>query len=189
VDHQHVRLSKYMSLLLRHRPEVGNLRPDDAGWIELDDLVRACVAAGRATNRDDVLDVVARSDKQRFELSADGGSIRAAQGHSIDVDLGLSPVPPPTTLFHGTVGRFLDRIRAEGLRSMGRTHVHLSADIETAQRVGSRRGTPVILSVDAAGMSADGFLFFRSSNGVWLVDEVPAPYLRVVQTQTQSGDG
>jgi putative RNA 2'-phosphotransferase len=179
-----IRLSKYISLLLRHRPELGDLELDAHGWARLDDLVRACVAAGHATGAGDVLDVVAESDKQRFELSPGGRSIRAAQGHSIDVDLGLTAIEPPVTLFHGTVRRFLDRIVTEGLRPMGRTHVHLSADTETARRVGLRRGEPVVLRVAADAMFDDGFQFFRSTNGVWLVDHVPGRYLDVLDPST-----
>ena len=174
-----VRLSKYMSYVLRHRPEAAGLELGEGGWVDLDSLVAACVEAGRANGRDDVLRVVAENDKQRFELSGDGTLIRAAQGHSVEVDLGLVPVVPPAALFHGTVERHLESIRAQGLLPMGRTHVHLSGDVATARRVGSRRGTPVILHVDAAAMDAAGYEFFRAANGVWLVDAVPPQYLAV----------
>ncbi len=174
-----VQLSKYMSYLLRHAPEAAELTMDRRGWVALEELTEACVAAGRARLVEDVLRTVAESDKQRFKISTDGTAIRAAQGHSIGVDLGLEPVTPPPTLFHGTVARFMDNILAEGLRPMARAHVHLSPDIETALRVGQRRGRAVVLEVDAAAMQAAGCEFFESSNGVWLVDRVAPEYLRL----------
>lgn len=121
--------------------------------------------------------MVDENEKKRFSLSQDGTRIRARQGHSIKVDLGMHPLEPPTVLYHGTATRFLNAIRAEGLTSQGRHHVHLSKDQATALSVGQRHGTPVILTVDAKQMCADNFLFFRSENGVWLTDHVPAQYL------------
>src|SRR6185295_3010250 len=120
---------------------------------------------------------VATNDKRRFAV--ENGRIRASQGHSIDVDLGLPPTTPPPYLYHGTVARHLDAIRAEGLRPMSRHAVHLSADRETATRVGARRGRPVVLSVDAAAMRRGGHVFHISANGVWLTDSVPPKYLRL----------
>lgn len=181
-----IRLSKYMSFVLRHRPETAGLVMDERGWASVDALVEACIQAGHAGSRDDVLRVVTENDKQRFELSSEGDLIRAAQGHSINLELGLAPVAPPPVLFHGTVEAVVDRIRAEGVRPMGRTHVHLSGDSETARRVGLRRGSPVVLHVDAAAMSQSGFEFFEASNGVWLVAEVPAEYLAVSEPQTDA---
>ncbi len=173
-----VKLSKYMSYLLRHSPAAAGLTMDDRGWVVLDSLTKACIAAGRARRPQDVLDAVSENNKQRFEISADGSAIRAAQGHSVDVDLGLAPAIPPPILFHGTVARLVGTILTEGLRPMGRAHVHLSPDIESAQRVGQRRGKPVVLSVDATAMHEAGCGFFESSNGVWLVAHVPPQYLR-----------
>lgn len=128
--------------------------------------------------REELLDIVTHSDKQRFAISTDGLRIRANQGHSVEVDLALMPIEPPAVLFHGTVARFLDAIEREGLRAGERTHVHLSADVETAKKVGARRGAPVILEVDAAAMHRAGLEFFRSANGVWLTAAVPPQYLR-----------
>ncbi|WP_200207519.1 RNA 2'-phosphotransferase [Micromonospora coerulea] len=177
MDHRDlVRVSKKMSLALRHRPERFGLTPDPGGWVPVADLLGA-LRVGRA-----VLDaVVAGNDKQRFAVvrGADGVErIRASQGHSIPVDLGLAPAPPPDRLYHGTSGAVVPAIMAEGLRRGGRHHVHLSPDVETARRVGARRGGPMaILTVDAAAMARDGHLFYRSANGVWLADAVPAAYL------------
>jgi putative RNA 2'-phosphotransferase len=122
--------------------------------------------------------VVAENDKQRFAFSEDGSRIRASQGHSIDVDLQLRAAEPPAVLYHGTASRFLKSILASGLRAGARHHVHLSADRETATRVGARHGFPAVLVVDAARMHADGIAFYQSDNGVWLTGDVKPSYLR-----------
>ncbi|MDG4800424.1 RNA 2'-phosphotransferase [Micromonospora sp. WMMD980] len=173
-----VRVSRRMSLALRHRPDRFGLTLDRAGWVPVADLL-AAMRIGRAE-----LDaVVAGNDKQRFavEPGPDGiDRIRASQGHSVAVDLGLGPADPPGRLFHGTGEDVLAAIRAQGLRRGRRHHVHLSADVPTARRVGARRGgAVVVLAVDAAAMAADGYAFYRSANGVWLTDTVPPAYLRV----------
>jgi putative RNA 2'-phosphotransferase len=121
--------------------------------------------------------VVAESDKQRFALSPDGSRIRANQGHSVEVDLGLDPRTPPEVLYHGTASRFVDSIRGSGLHAGSRTHVHLSSDVETARRVGQRHGSPVVLTIAAGRMHRDGRAFYRSENGVWLTAAVPAEYI------------
>ncbi|WP_333735982.1 RNA 2'-phosphotransferase [Streptomyces sp. IBSBF 2806] len=171
-----VKVSKYLSKHLRHQPERIGLTLDAAGWVEIDELIAACAAHGFHFTRDELDHVVAANDKKRFAI--EGTRIRASQGHSVDVDLGLPPASPPPYLYHGTVGRHLDAIRAEGLRSMNRHDVHLSADRETATRVGARRGRPVVLSVDAGAMHRDGHVFQVSANGVWLTKAVPPQYLR-----------
>ncbi|MFJ9244278.1 RNA 2'-phosphotransferase [Streptomyces sp. NPDC101776] len=171
-----VKVSKYLSKHLRHQPERIGLTLDEAGWVEIDTLIAACAAHGFRFNREELDHVVATNDKRRFAI--EGTRIRASQGHSIEVDLGLPPATPPPYLFHGTVARNLDAIRAEGLKPMNRHAVHLSADRETATRVGARRGRPVVLSVDAGAMHKDGQVFRVSENGVWLTEAVPARYLR-----------
>lgn len=171
-----VKVSKYLSKHLRHQPERIGLRPDEAGWVEIDDLLAALAAHSFRVTRDELDHVVASNDKQRFTI--DGTRIRANQGHTIDVDLGLEPAEPPAYLYHGTMARFLDAIRAEGLRPMNRHDVHLSRDRETATRVGARRGRPVVLAVDAGAMHRDGHTFRVSANGVWLTEAVPTRYLR-----------
>ncbi|QKW10957.1 RNA 2'-phosphotransferase [Streptomyces sp. NA04227] len=174
-----IKVSKYLSRHLRHSPERIGLAPDEAGWVEIDVLMAAASAHGFAFTSAELDHVVRANDKQRFAV--EGTRIRARQGHSIPVDLGLSPTPPPGVLYHGTVARHLAAIRAEGLRPMNRHDVHLSADRETATRVGARRGRPVILTVDAPAMHADGHTFRVTANGVWLTAEVPPRYVRFSQ--------
>lgn len=169
------KLSKLLSYWLRHAPDAGDLMLDSSGWAVVD-TVRA--ALSREGVDPSLLErTVAESDKQRFELSADGTRIRARQGHSIAVDLGWPITPPPDHLYHGTVERFLDAILSEGLKPMTRHNVHLSPDLETATRVGSRRGNPVILQVAAREMAREGSLFRLTSNGVWLADTVPPRFI------------
>ncbi|MGY0025290.1 RNA 2'-phosphotransferase [Streptomyces sp. YJ-C3] len=171
-----VKVSKYLSKHLRHQPDRIGLTLDEAGWVEIDTLLAAAAAHGFRVSRAELDQAVAENDKRRFTV--DGTRIRANQGHTIDVDLGLAPERPPAYLYHGTVARFLDAIRAEGLRPMSRHDVHLSADRETATRVGARRGRPIVLSVDAGAMHRDGHTFRVSANGVWLTTAVPPGYLR-----------
>ena len=172
--------SKLLSYWLRHAPEAGNLTLDGAGWADVE-LVRASLQRAGLDPKA-LEETVASSDKQRFEFSDDGSRIRARQGHSVQVDLGWEERCPPDYLFHGTVERFLEAILAQGLLPLARHHVHLSPDIETASRVGARRGEPVILRVAAGRMSKEGATFKVSSNGVWLVDTVPPEFLEPVQS-------
>lgn len=167
--------SKFLSLVLRHQPSAANVTLDAGGWVDVEALLAGASAAGVEISRAELESVVAGSDKRRFVIR--DGKIRANQGHSVPVDLGLERLDPPATLYHGTARRNLAAILAEGLSKRERHHVHLSADRETARRVGARHGEPVVLSVDAASMSADGVPFFRSENGVWLVERVPPTYL------------
>jgi putative RNA 2'-phosphotransferase len=171
-----VKVSKYLSKHLRHQPERIGLTLDEGGWVEIGTLLAAAAAHGFRITRDELDHVVAANDKRRFAI--EGSRIRASQGHTVDVDLGLPPATPPAYLYHGTVAAALDSIRAEGLRPMSRHDVHLSPDRETATRVGARRGRPVVLSVDAGAMHRDGHTFRVSANGVWLTKAVPPRYLR-----------
>jgi putative RNA 2'-phosphotransferase len=172
-----VQLSKFLSFVLRHKPDAIGLVLDAEGWAGIDDLIAKADASGTRFGRDELLDVVATSDKKRFSLSPDGLRIRAAQGHSVSVELGLVPREPPPVLYHGTATRFVEAILAEGLKSRSRQQVHLSLDEVTAHRVGQRHGKPVILKVDAARMHMQGFKFYVADNGVWLIDEVPPEFL------------
>ncbi|MEV0243621.1 RNA 2'-phosphotransferase [Streptomyces sp. NPDC050674] len=174
-----VKVSKYLSKHLRHQPERIGLTLDESGWVDIDTLIAAAAAHGFRFTRDELDHVVATNDKRRFAV--EGSRIRASQGHSVEVDLGLAPTAPPAYLYHGTVARALEAIRAEGLRPMNRHAVHLSSDRETATRVGARRGRPVVLAVDAGAMHRDGHVFHLSANGVWLTEAVPARYLRFPQ--------
>jgi putative RNA 2'-phosphotransferase len=166
-------LSKFLSLVLRHRPETVGVVLDRSGWVAIDELLAACKAHGKSISTQQLGEIVATSTKKRFAVSDDGKRIRANQGHSVEVDLGYKPSVPPEILFHGTVKKFLPAIRKEGLRKMSRHHVHLSADEATARTVGSRRGLPVLLRIAAGAMHRDGLPFYRSENGVWLTEHVP----------------
>ena len=177
MDKQLVSTSKFLSLVLRHRPDRIGLALDAQGWASVDDLIGRANAAGQSLTRELLWRVVAESEKQRFALSPDGARIRANQGHSVAVDLALEEQQPPETLYHGTVERFLAAIKREGLRRGARHHVHLSADRDTALAVGGRRGAPILLVVAAGAMWRDGQRFYRSANGVWLTDAVPPGYL------------
>ncbi|RJF72531.1 RNA 2'-phosphotransferase [Deinococcus cavernae] len=165
-----VKLSKELSYLLRHAPEKAGLTLEPGGWVPLTPLLKHL-----NVSREQVERIVAGSDKQRFSLKGD--HIRANQGHSVPVDLELSPQVPPAVLYHGTHPAVAEAIRREGLKPMARHHVHLSADEDTARTVGARRGQPIILTVRAGEMYQAGFSFYRSENGVWLVGHVPAEFI------------
>jgi putative RNA 2'-phosphotransferase len=171
-------ISKFLSLVLRHKPEEIGLTLDANGWASIEELIARATPRGLRLTRPLVETIVAESDKKRFAISEDGTRIRANQGHSVDIALGLAPQLPPESLYHGTATRFLESIRADGLHSAARQHVHLSSDLATAEKVGSRHGKPVILTVDSGQMARDGYLFYFSENGVWLTEAVPARYLR-----------
>ncbi len=173
-----IRISKFLSKYLRHDPEALSITLEPGGWIDVATLLRAAAARGMAITRAELDEVVARNDKQRFAFDESGLRIRANQGHTVPVDLQLEPTTPPGVLYHGTSEAAAPSIRREGLRKMQRNHVHLSADVETAVRVGRRHGRPIVFLVDTAAMVRDGFVFYRAENGVWLVDNVPPRYLR-----------
>ncbi|MXP27678.1 RNA--NAD 2'-phosphotransferase [Porphyrobacter algicida] len=172
-----IRLSKRLSYWLRHKPDDGNLTVDPAGWVDVDEVLAALERIGVPGGRRAVEDVVAESDKNRFELSGDGKLIRARQGHTIPVSLNWPVTEPPEILFHGTVERFVASIFSQGLKPMGRHHVHLSSDVGTARTVGARRGKPIVLRVLAGRLSAQGQEFRISGNGVWLTDHVAPAYI------------
>jgi putative RNA 2'-phosphotransferase len=175
-----VKQSKFLSLILRHQPEKIGLILDEAGWVSVSELLAQLAAHGRGMSMEELEYVVVTNDKQRFSFNADKTHIRANQGHSLQtLDLGLQPVEPPEILYHGTAERFLESILPTGLEKRSRQHVHLSADIDTAHKVGSRHGKPVILKVAAGQMQRNGCVFFRSDNGVWLTDHVPIVYLSI----------
>ena len=170
-------VSKFLSYVLRHNPDTIGIELDEAGWVDVNELLAGCERNGRHLTREELAEVVATNDKQRFAFSQDGRSIRASQGHSIPVDLGYAPTPPPAVLYHGTVEGNLPAITREGITKGDRHAVHLSPDRETAAKVGSRHGRPVVLEIDAAAMHADGHRFYLSANGVWLTEHVPPAYV------------
>ena len=182
MDAELVKISKFLSLVLRHRPEAIGLVLDEYGWAEIDQIIQLGKPRRKGLTRANILAAVEQNDKQRFAISDDGSRIRANQGHSIEVDLQLSPVEPPEILYHGTVGKFLESILKIGLIPRSRQHVHLSPDHQTAIRVGQRRGKPIVLKIDAAEMHRNGHAFFVSENRVWLTDHVPAQFLQVSST-------
>jgi putative RNA 2'-phosphotransferase len=172
-----VTASKFLSLLLRHKPETIGLSLDSEGWAEIEDIVRLAAGGRTPLTKKLIEEITAKCDKKRFAISDDGARIRANQGHSITVDLNLKPQNPPETLFHGTATRFLESILRQGLIKGNRQHVHLSPDRVTALKVGRRHGKPVILGIAAQAMLASGFVFFLSANGVWLTEHVPAKFI------------
>lgn len=177
-DGRHVRISKYLSKHLRHQPQRLGLELAPGGWVEVNRLLAACEQHGFPISRAELEAVVASNDKQRFSFDESGTRIRANQGQSVAVDLGLEPEVPPQILYHGTGHGAAEVIAKNGILKMARHHVHLSPDMDTATKVGARHGRPVVFEVDAATMYRDGHTFYCSSNGVWLVDAVPPQYLR-----------
>lgn len=175
-------VSKFLALVLRHKPEVIGLKLDPHGWVDVDELLDGCRKVGKNIDRAMLERVVVENDKKRFAFNADGTKIRANQGHSRAVDVELEELSPPSTLYHGTLERNLQSIRERGLLKMTRLYVHLSLDVETARKVAARRtGTPLLLKIDAGLMARDRFKFYRSLNGVWLTDHVPIKYISVLK--------
>lgn len=179
---QEERLSRYLSLVLRHHPEAAGitLRREGA-WAEVDALLRGAKRAGKPLDLPLLEKIVREDGKQRYSFSPDHRYIRANQGHSVDVDLSFEPLEPPAVLYHGTATRFLDSIRAEGVTRQSRQYVHLSRDEQTAFTVGRRHGAPAVLCLDAAAMHRDGASFYLSENNVWLCDLVPWRYVTEVR--------
>lgn len=169
--------SKFLSLVLRHQPGRIGIELDNQGWIDIETLLAKAAEHGTQITALELQKIVAENDKKRFTFSGDGTRIRAAQGHSVAVDLGITPSCPPDVLYHGTASQNLDAIRAKGLVPGSRQQVHLSSDAQTARKVGQRHGKPHVLLVAAKEMQANGLLFYQSENGVWLTDHVPAVYL------------
>lgn len=178
MDHrQLVKTSRFLSLVLRHRPEKVGITLDGSGWVKVDILLAAISQNSGPLTREQLSQVVEQNDKKRFEFSPDGTQIRASQGHSVNVNLGYESAEPPEILLHGTVPQFLDSIRKTGLNKGKRHHVHLHQDRAVATQVGQRRGKAVILTILAGSMREAGHEFFRSTNGVWLTDHVPPEFL------------
>lgn len=172
-----VKTSKFLSLVLRHQPEAIGLTLDANGWAEVDELLDKAQQAGTRLSRELLERVVSENDKKRFAFSEDGNRIRASQGHSVEVDLALPPTEPPELLYHGTAQRSVESIQMSGLHSASRQHVHLSPDTQTAIKVGSRHGKPVVLVIRAGEMWRGGHPFYLSANGVWLTATVPVEFI------------
>lgn len=175
-----IKISKFMSFVLRHQPELIGLAPDEQGWVSVQDLIEKAQTKGIILDLELLKEVVENNEKKRFAFKEDFTYIRANQGHSITVNLGYQPTTPPPILYHGTADKYLEEILEEGLQKRSRHHVHLSVDVETAKKVGSRHGKPIILKINANAMFEAGMLFYVSENGVWLTDEVPIAFIEKV---------
>lgn len=174
------KVSKYISLILRHKPEEIGIELDKCGWVNIDELVKGVSKNYPGFNTDILKEIVATDEKQRYSFNKDCTKVRANQGHSIPVDLGLEPVIPPACLYHGSAVKYMDSISNSGLVAKNRQYVHLSGDISTAIKVGKRHGKLVLYGVHSGKMHLDGFTFYRSVNGVWLTDHVPQKYLKTL---------
>ena len=169
--------SKYISLILRHKPETIGITLDEHGWADVDELI-AGIARTQDFNMEMLEEIVRTDEKQRYSFNDDKTLIRANQGHSIPVDVELEKTGPPKYLYHGTGEKYRESIDKEGLIPKSRLYVHLSSDIETAVKVGSRHGKPVVYRVWAGNMQKAGFVFYKSVNGVWLTAKVPTQYIK-----------
>lgn len=175
-----VKISKYLSKHLRHQPERIGIKLAPGGWVSVEELLDACVKYSFYVSKQELKEVVENNDKQRFSFDFTGSLIRANQGHSVEIDLQLKLAVPPDVLYHGTSHGAVESIMHQGLCKMSRHHVHLSKDENTARTVGARHGKPVVFAVDAVAMQRDGYSFYCSDNGVWLVDCVPSEYLQQI---------
>lgn len=171
------RISKFLSLILRHQPETIQLKLDENGWAEVDELITKSAKGRMHFSFEDLKEVVETNNKKRFAFNEDQTKIRASQGHSIDIDLAINTVQPPDFLYHGTAEANISSILEKGIEKRSRQHVHLSADKETATKVGMRHGKPIILTIRTGDMHHDGILFYLSANNVWLTDFVETKYI------------
>jgi putative RNA 2'-phosphotransferase len=180
IEDRHVKISKYLSKHLRHQPQRLGLELQPGGWVRVDELLAAMAKNCFLVSVPELHQVVYNSDKQRFAFDSTGELIRANQGHSIPVDLQLQPQIPPSILYHGTHIGVLSAILAEGIDPMARHHVHLTTDLDLARKVGGRRGKSAVFTINTLAMVEDGYQFYCSDNGVWLVDHVPTQYLQLL---------
>ena len=176
-EKESIRLSKFLSLVLRHRPEKIGISLDEQGWTDVALLIRQMNRNGVAITPQSLQHVVETNNKSRFAFDETKTRIRASQGHSVAVELGYTPQTPPPLLYHGTSTKYLSAILASGLEKRKRHHVHLSSDVATALQVGKRHGEAVVLRINAAAMHADKYSFFLSENKVWLTEHVPVHYI------------
>ena len=176
-EKQQKRIGKFISLILRHEPQKIGLTLDDAGWANVDELLAGLKSKNHEISFDQLKQLVASNDKQRYSFNEDQTRIRANQGHSLNFDLQLEAQEPPKMLYHGTATRFLDSINEKGLVKGSRHHVHLSSNESTAQQVGSRHGKPVVLKIASGEMYKNGYMFYCSENLVWLTDQVPTEFI------------
>lgn len=175
-------ISKYISLILRHKPEVIGITLDEHGWADVDELIKG-VAKTKDFDMNMLEEIVRTDEKGRYSFNEDKTLIRANQGHSVKVDVELEKTEPPEILFHGTGEKYCISIDNEGLIPKSRLYVHLSSDIDTAIKVGRRHGRPVVYTVDSDRMFKDGYDFYLSVNGVWLTEKVPVEYIKKLYNQ------
>ena len=173
-------LSRYMSLILRHKPEVIGITLDEHGWANVNDLICGIEKNNPGFNMDILEQIVRTDSKQRYSFNDDKSLIRANQGHSVNVDVELKEKEPPEYLYHGTGEKYVKSINQDGLIPKSRLYVHLSKDIKTAENVGKRHGKEVVYRINSGQMYRDGYKFYLSENGVWLIKEVPVKYLEMV---------
>lgn len=177
-EKENIKTSKFLSLVLRHQPELIGLELDESGWANVDELIEKTKKHGVQLDLNTLQYIVDTNSKKRFSFNDNLNRIRANQGHSVEVDLGHTAQIPPEILFHGTAIQNVESILRSGIEKRDRHHVHLSSDIGTAIKVGQRHGKPLILEVSAKKMHDNNFCFYLSENGVWLTDNVPAKYLK-----------
>ena len=181
IKNDDVSLGRFISLVLRHDPESAGVTLDEHGWADVDGLIKGVCATGRKLDMETLERIVRENNKQRYSFNEDKTRIRANQGHSVDVDVQMQEAVPPDVLYHGTADRLLDDIREKGILKMSRRFVHLSKDMDTAEKVGARHGKPVVLVIDTAKMSADGYIFRISENGVWQSEDIPWRYVTEIK--------
>lgn len=170
-------MGKFISLVLRHKPEIIGIKLDEHGWANVAELINGMNKVGKSIDLNTLKIIVAENDKQRYSFNENKTKIRANQGHSIDVDIELKLCEPPEYLYHGTASRFLDNIIKQGIKKQSRQYVHLSRDIQTAAKVGARHGLPIVLRVYSKNMFNNGYKFYISQNEVYLTDNVPSKYI------------
>ncbi|HCQ6142668.1 TPA: RNA 2'-phosphotransferase [Clostridioides difficile] len=175
------KLSIFISLILRHKPEIIGIKLDEYGYADVNELIEKINNAGRNINIEILEQIVKEDNKQRYSFNEDRSKIRANQGHSINIDVELKELEPPEYLYHGTATRFLDNIKNEGIIKQSRLYVHLSRDIDTAIKVGKRHGTPVILKINTGKMYENGYKFYLSENNVWLCEYIPFKYVEIFE--------
>ncbi|WP_027088924.1 RNA 2'-phosphotransferase [Thomasclavelia saccharogumia] len=174
------KMGKYLSLILRHKPEIIGIELDDHGWAEVSALIEGINKTGRYIDKEILDKIVETNNKKRYQYNVNQTKIRANQGHSINVDVELQEKSPPNLLYHGTAKKSLENIKKSGIKKMERLYVHLSKDVETAKNVGKRHGLPVVLVIDTKAMVKDGYIFYYSNNGVWLCDDIDYKYVKKV---------
>jgi putative RNA 2'-phosphotransferase len=172
-----VKLGKFLSLVLRHKPETIGITLDKNGWADVKELIEKVKLSERYIDMEILERIVRENSKKRYSFNEDKTKIRASQGHSIEVELNLKEITPPKILYHGTATRFLESIKEKGILKMNRQYVHLSMDIETTRNVGQRHGEVVILPIDIEGLESIGHKFYLSENKVWLCDDIPSRYI------------